>query len=112
MLPIVWLHIWETYRVSLHHLSFGVSDDHDQLGLESNNQHWALFHHLAHGQLQEKNMDTLDYNEPLMLLLVATAVSDKVITTNTDCKVKLLKKAPELTKYHLVTPPKVETLKS
>lgn len=43
-----------TYRVSLHHLSLGVSDYHDQLSLEGDNQHWTLFHHLPHGQLEKE----------------------------------------------------------
>lgn len=78
-LLLVWLHICETYRVSLHHLSFGVSDDHDQLSLESNNQHWALVHHLAHGQLQETHEEKLDHNDTLTLLLAVTVGSEKII---------------------------------
>lgn len=80
MLRIVRLHVCGTYRVSLHHLSFGVSDDHDQLSLESNNQHWALIHHLAHGQLEEKHKEKLEHTETLMLLLVLTVGIDKIIS--------------------------------
>lgn len=42
-----------THRVTVIHLAFGVLDHHHQLGLEGNDQHWALLHHLAQGQLQE-----------------------------------------------------------
>ncbi|MEQ2161449.1 hypothetical protein GOODEAATRI_009686 [Goodea atripinnis] len=36
-------------QVSLHHFSLGISNHHDQLSLESYNQHWTLLHHLSHG---------------------------------------------------------------
>lgn len=41
-----------TYRVPVHHHSFGVTEHHDHLGLEGDDQHGALLHHLAHDQLE------------------------------------------------------------
>lgn len=40
-----------THRVALDYLALGVLDDHYQLRLEGDDQHGALFHHLAHRQL-------------------------------------------------------------
>lgn len=42
-----------TYRVTVIDLAFGVLDHHHQLGLKGDDQHWALLHYLAQGQLQE-----------------------------------------------------------
>lgn len=41
-----------THRVPFHHLPFVVLDHHHHLGLEGDDQHRSLLHHLPHGQLQ------------------------------------------------------------
>lgn len=43
-----------TDRISFHNVSFGAANHHYDLGLEGNDQHGALLHHLPHCQLQIK----------------------------------------------------------
>lgn len=44
-----------TYRVTFDNLSLGISDDHNLLRLEGDDQHRTLLHHLAHRKLFERN---------------------------------------------------------
>lgn len=44
-----------TDRISFHDVSFGAADHHDYLGLEGDDQHRALVHHLPHCQLWSLN---------------------------------------------------------
>lgn len=52
-----------THRVALDHLAFGVLDHHHQLGMEGDDQHGPLLHHLAHGQLWGEPTGWVDLTE-------------------------------------------------